>query len=271
MGIKAGDLILRIVDVAQNIDKETVGLTLPEIVALIRGPKNSEVKLTIQREGTKDPFDVTLKRETIVVKSVENKFVDKNGKKFAVISLSRFGERTYQEWQEAVDQIKAEEAKSSNFGGVIFDLRNNPGGFLQGSVFIASEFLQSGVIVQQDKGAIGKDSFSVNRKGSLLKEPLVVLVNKGSASAAEIVAGALKETKRAKLVGEKTFGKGTVQEAEDLPGGAGLHVTVAKWLLPSGKNIDKEGVLPDFEVKMDEKDLKKDPQLDKAIQILLGM
>lgn len=150
------------------------------------------------------------------------------------------------------------------------DLRNNPGGFLQGSVFIGSEFLDSGVIVQQDSGVNGKEIYQVDRKGSLLTDPLVVLINNGSASASEIVAGALQDTKRAKIVGEKSFGKGTVQEAEDLAGGAGLHITVSRWLLPSGRSIDKEGITPDIEVKVpeEEKDDTKDLQLQKAIETL---
>jgi len=270
-GLKAGDIILRIVDEEQKVDKDTTGISLPEAVKLIRGPKGSKVKLTIQREGIEKPFEVVLKRETIVVKSVEVKFDEKNGKKIAILKLSRFGERTDQEWEEAVDLINAKcnpPAGGAKCAGVILDLRNNPGGFLQGSVFIGSEFLVKGVIVQQDKGTDGKEIYEVNRSGKLLKEDLVVLVNGGSASASEIVAGALQETKRARLVGEKTFGKGTVQEAEDLPGGAGLHVTVARWLLPSGKSIDKEGVKPDVEVKNDEENPTEDLQLQKAIELL---
>lgn len=276
-GIKTGDVIVKIVDEAKNIEKETVSITLPEAVRLIRGPKGSLVKLTIQREGTEKPFEVALKRDTVVVKSVEVKYEEKDGKKIAILKLSRFGERTYEEWQEAVDEIKRqEEGSKDHLMGVIFDLRNNPGGFLQGAVFIGSEFLPSGVVVQQDRGVNGKESYSVDRKGKLWKEPLVVLINGGSASASEIVAGALQEAKRAQLVGEKTFGKGTVQEAEDFPGGGGLHVTVARWLLPSGKSIDKEGVKPDFEVKIEGKDVNatdsaqaKDPQLEKAIELLM--
>ena len=267
-GVKAGDLILRIVDESKKIDKDTSGLSLPEAVSLIRGPKGSEVKLTFQREGVKEPFEVSLKRETIVVKSVELKWVEKNNKKVAVLKLSRFGERTAQEWEEAVREIQNAKIKNQNYKGVVLDVRNNPGGFLTGSVFIASEFLEDGVVVQQDKGTDGKETYSVNRKGSLLDDPMIVLVNGGSASASEIVAGALQEKNRAKLVGEKTFGKGTIQEAQDLSGGAGLHITIARWLLPSGKSVDKEGIKPDFEIKTDEKDQTKDPQLDKAIELL---
>jgi len=267
--LKAGDLILRIVDEKKKLDRETIGISLPQAVKDIRGPRGSVVKLTIARNGIEEPFEVALKRETIVVKSVEAKFEEKDGQKVAILRLSRFGERTYQEWQEAVEEIK-QAAKVKNFAGVILDLRNNPGGFLQGAVFVGSEFLSSGVIVQQDQGADGKETYSVNRQGELLREPLVVLINGGSASASEIVAGALQERKRAKLVGETSFGKGTIQEAEDLAEGAGLHITVARWLLPSGKSVDKEGVIPDLVVKMDENNETKDPQLEKAIALLTG-
>lgn len=269
MGVKAGDIITKIVDEGKKLEKDTTGVSLPEAVTLIRGPKGTNVKLTFEREGVKEPIVIELPRETIVVKSVELKFVEKDGKKVAHLKLTRFGERTGNEWEETIKQITNYKIQNTNFSGVILDVRNNPGGFLSGSVFIASEFLSKGVVVQQDNGnGDGKETYSVNRQGSLLNVPLVILVNKGSASASEIVAGALQELKRGKLVGENTFGKGTIQEAQDLSGGAGLHITIARWLLPSGKSIDKEGVKPDYEVKMDEKDETKDPQLDKAIELL---
>lgn len=269
-GLKSGDVITRIVDQPNNVDKETLGIALPEAVRLIRGKRGTSVTLSIFREGKDKIFDVTLKRDTIVVKSVEVSFVENNNKKVAVLKLSRFGERTYEEWEDAVAQIKDQRSKIKNYGGIVLDLRNNPGGFLQGSVFIGSEFLESGVIVQQDSGVNGKEIYQVDRKGSLITDPLVVLINSGSASASEIVAGALQDTKRAKIVGEKSFGKGTVQEAEDFAGGAGLHITVSRWLLPSGKSIDKEGITPDIEVKVpeEEKDDTKDLQLQKAIETL---
>ena len=268
-GLKSGDVILKIVDVAQKVNKDTAGMALQDAVDLIRGAKGTSVTLTIGREGLNKPFDVNLKRETIVVKSVNVKFVEKEGKEVAILTLSRFGDRTDDEWAEAVKTIKAEEAKKPNFSGVILNLRNNPGGYLDGAVFIGSEFLSSGPVVLQDRGADGKETYSVNRQGQLLREPLIVLINGGSASASEIVAGALQEAKRAKLVGEKSFGKGTVQEAQDLEGGAGLHVTVARWLTPSGKSIDKEGIKPGFEVKPEEKDQTKDLQMQKAIDLLM--
>jgi carboxyl-terminal processing protease len=156
--------------------------------------------------------------------------------------------------------------------GVILDVRNNPGGYLSGSVFIASEFLAKGVIVKQETSDGKTETFSVDpkeKKGKLLSVPLVVLVNEGSASASEIVAGALQHYGRAKVVGQKTFGKGTIQEAQDIGSeGSGLHVTTARWLLPGGENVDKKGILPDVEVAMDEKDTEHDLQLEKAIELL---
>jgi len=263
-GIESGDLILRIKDEEKKVDKETAGMNLSEVVSLIRGPQGSKVKLTMFREG-KGEFEVDLIRQKIVVKSVEISFKDN----IAYLKLLRFGERTYQEWNEAVDQILDFKVKNPDFKGIVLDLRNNPGGFLDGAVFIASEFLKDGVVVKQEKSQ-GREveSFSVNRKGRLLSDPLVVLINQGSASASEIVAGSLREHGRARLIGEKTFGKGTIQEAEEFSGGSGLHITVARWLLPSGGNIDKEGIKPDYEVKMDEKDQTKDPQFEKALEIL---
>lgn len=262
-GVKAGDLILKI------DDKDTTDITLPEAVNLIRGPKGTKVKLTLYREGDKDNFVVELVREEIIVPTVEMDLLSRpcgvSPCQYAFLKLLRFGDRTNSEWEAAVSQIVA---TKPGVAGIILDLRNNPGGYLMGSVFIASEFLESGVVVQQ-QGASKTETFSVNRKGRLLKHPLVVLVNKGTASASEILAGALQEKGRGKVVGEKTFGKGTVQEAEDLPGGAGLHITTARWLLPSGKSIDKVGVKPDNEIADDPKTADIDEQLEKAIEILL--
>jgi len=275
-GVKAGDLIVKIKDEQKGIDKETGGMSLPEAVSLIRGKKGTAVVLILAREGVKEPFEVEIVRGTIIVKSVEVEI--KNVKcqmsnvkcqQVAHLKLLRFGERTNQEWEEAVYKIQDTRYKIQDFKGVILDLRNNPGGFLNGAVWIASEFLDKGVVVQQDGGENGVETFSVNRQGKLTDIPLVVLVNEGSASASEIVVGALKYHGRAKLVGEKTFGKGTIQEAQDLEGGAGLHITIARWLLPDGSSVDKEGIKPDFEVKMDEKDSTKDSQLEKAVEVLI--
>lgn len=266
MGVKAGDLILKI------DDKETGGMTLPEAVRLIRGPKGTQVKLTLLHKDGKEPYEAVITRDTIIVPSVEVEFkesaecrVQSTKCVVAHLKLMRFGDRTSEEWNKAVSLIIDHQPSVI---GIILDLRNNPGGYLSGSVFIASEFLPSGIVVQQEHADGTKETFSVNRQGRLTTQPLVVLINGGSASASEIVAGALKDYKRAKIVGEKSFGKGTIQEAQDLPGGSGLHITTARWLLPKGESVDKEGVKPDFEVK-DDSGTEKDEQLEKAIEILV--
>lgn len=265
-GIKPQDIIAKIED------KDTGGISLPEAVKLIRGPKGSEVTLTIFREGEEDTREFKLTRDTIIVKSVSFKEEQtKSGKKVAILKLSRFGERTQDEWNEAVSQVLSEATQS-----LILDVRNNPGGFLDGAVFIASEFLADGEVVLQENYQGQKTSYKVNRQGKLLKLPMVVIINKGSASASEIVAGALQDRKRAKLVGEKSFGKGTIQEAEDLPGGTGIHITTARWLTPNGRWVnDKEGLEPDVIVEMpkdsgdeDKEGEKKDAQLEKALELL---
>lgn len=265
-GVKAGDLILHIKDEKKGIDEDTGGINLPDAVSKIRGPVGDPVILTFYTPGSKDKRDVTLVRANIQVPSVELKFVnesgveDKNGK-YAHLSVSKFGERTIEEWQESVTKILA-----ANPDGIILDLRNNPGGYLQRAIDLASEFIPDGVVVKQ-QGKSNTEVFTVNRKGRLVGKEVVILVNKGSASASEILAGALKDRVGSKLVGEKTFGKGTVQDAIELPGGAGLHVTIAKWLLPNGSNIHKEGIAPDVEVMLDE-DPARDEQLIKAIEVL---
>jgi carboxyl-terminal processing protease len=162
-----------------------------------------------------------------------------------------------------------DEILSENPRGLVLDLRNNPGGFLESAVFIASEFLEGGNVVLQETSNGQRSEFPVAREGRLTKIPMIVLVNKGSASASEIVAGALQDRKRARLVGEKSFGKGTIQEAQDLTGGTGIHITVAKWLTPSGQWVnDTQGLEPDVKIEMDKEDSTLDPQLDKAIELL---
>ncbi len=264
-GIKAGDLILHIKDEAKDLDKDTNGMNLLDAVDYIRGRKGTSVTLTIFREKDGQPKDYALVRDTINVPSVELTWVGKD-KSIAQLKVNRFGDKTLDEWNKAVSEVITKAGR-----GVILDLRNNPGGYLQRAIDLGSEFIADGVIVQQ-QGKDSTESFPVDRRGRLYGMPLVVLVNRGSASAAEILAGALSERLGAKLVGEKTFGKGTVQEVLDLPGGAGVHITIAKWNLPSGKNIHKDGITPDVEVEYiaDEKNPLKDNQLDKAIEVLTG-
>lgn len=264
-GVKAGDLIFHIKDEKKGIDEDTKGITLPDAVSKIRGPVGQPVTLSIYTPGDKDTRQVTLVRSNIQVPSVELDFVNYEGKKdsagkIAHLRVSKFGERTLQEWGEAIEKIKARKTD-----GIVLDLRNNPGGYLQRAIDLASDFIPDGVVVKQ-QGRDDTEVFTVNHRGKLLGVNMVVLVNKGSASASEILAGALKDRLGTKLVGEKTFGKGTVQDAMELPGGAGLHVTIAKWLLPNGANIHKEGITPDVEVVLDNSG--NDNQLVKAIEVL---
>jgi carboxyl-terminal processing protease len=267
-GVKAGDLILRIKDNAKEIDVDTLEMSLPEAVKHIRGTKGTPVTLTIFHEGASETEDITIVRDTIVIKSVELEWVGDN-KNVAHVRLTRFGGRTESEWSEAVGLIK----DNNNAQGVVLDLRNNPGGYLQGAVQYGSEFLERGlVVVQQEDSKGGVESYSVSKKGKLLKMPLVVLVNKGSASSSEILAGALRDHDRAKIVGEKSFGKGTIQEALDMGQGAGLHVTTAKWLLPKGDWVNQtEGITPEVEIVNDPETEDIDEQLEKAVNLVLNI
>ena len=201
-------------------------------------------------------------RDSIFVKSVVWNL--KNN--VAVLKLSQFGDESNAEWDKAVSEIVN---SRPSVRGVVLDLRNNPGGYLNGSVYIASEFLKSGTVVIQE-GLGQKQTYNVDRVGKLTDVPMVILINRGSASASEIVAGAMQDHRRAKLVGETSFGKGTIQDAEDLDSGAGLHVTVAKWLTPNGRWINSTGLTPDFKVEMNNSNLNSDPQLEKAVEILTG-
>jgi len=271
-GVRAGDLILKIIDKEKKVDKDTAGISLEEAVNLIRGKVGTEVTLKLYREGKKETFEVTLKRDNIVVPSMEMEWVEKGGKKVAWVKLYKFSEQIYKDWPETVDKINAEKIKlGGQYGGIVLDLRNNPGGFLQASVLVASDFLSEGVVVTQKASDGSEEVYKVDSsRRKLLSDKLVVLVNDGSASASEILAGALKEYKRAKLVGVKTFGKGTVQQPENFADGSGIHITIAKWLLPNGVNIHGVGVEPEVEEKWNpENKEKQDNQLDKAVEVLL--
>jgi carboxyl-terminal processing protease len=279
MGVKAGDLILKIKDEAKNVNKDTSGMSLTEAVSLIRGKKGTPVTLTFYREG-KGQFTLTIIRDTIVVPSVEVVYGNENAKgwektdsgKVAWLKVRQFGDRTQPEWDSAVSSIIS---KRDQLKGIVLDLRNNPGGYLDAAVSLASEFIPEGKIVEQ-KGRIESKVYEVNKRGRLLGEPLVVLINGGSASASEILAGALRDRLGIELVGEQSFGKGTVQDAIDLPGKAGLHVTIAKWLLPSGDWIHEEGLKPDVKVTLPDTNAASqsaglvDTQLSTAVGVLNG-
>lgn len=283
-GLKPGDWIMKV------DGKDTVDWTLPEAVSKIRGEKGTKVNLTILHKDASTAAEIAVMRDEIKVASVELETKNINAQctgdkncsvtkidcsdcdSVLYLKLSRFGDDTNMEWSKAVDQIKLHINKDAGkkIKGLVFDLRNNPGGYLSGSVFIASEFLSDGTVVMQESSDGNRQTYTVNRKGELYTIPLVVLINKGSASASEIVAGALHDRGRAKLIGETTFGKGSIQEAQELPGGAGVHITTAKWLLPSGKWINGTGIDPDYKVSQDESNPDLDLQAEKAIELLIN-
>lgn len=257
-GVRAKDLILKI------NDKETFDLTLPEAVDLIRGPKGTKIKLVLLHEGEEKSYEKEIERAQINVKSVEVEYREgKRKQQVAVIKVSRFGEKTDSEWDAAVDEVIAKKASS-----VVVDMRNNPGGLLTSAIHLASDFTK-GTIVKQESADGSVSSLGVDHPGKLLKIPVVVLINGGSASASEIFAGAIKDNKRGKVVGEKSFGKGTVQDVVPFAGGSSLHVTIAKWLTPKGDSIHGVGITPDIiiEEKTDD-DRESDIQLEKALEII---
>ncbi len=263
-GVKAGDLILHVKDESKKLDSDTTGWSLDEAVNHIRGAKGTKVTLTLfRKDNGQQPFEVSIERGEIVVPSVELEFVEHQGKRVAHLRLSQFGERTNAEWDKAVTEIANQR---TSIAGVVLDLRNNPGGFFDGAIYTASEFISSGTIVSQ-KGKASSQDFPAKGKGRLTDIPVEVLVNKGSASSSEILAGALKDRKGAKLIGEKTFGKGTVQDRLELSNGGGLHVTIARFLLPKGEWIHDTGIPVDIEVQ-DNADTPEDEVLNKAIETL---
>lgn len=262
-GVQAGDLIINVKDEAKDIDEDSSKWSLNKAVDVIRGPKGSPVTLTLLREGVEAPFDVTIKRGEIVVKSVTLEFIEYAGKRVAHLKISRFGERTDAEWNDAVKEIVAQK---NLVDGIILDMRNNPGGFFDGAINIASDFIENGTVVSQKDRLFNQD-FDAKGRARLAGIPVEVLVNKGSASASEIVAGALRDQLGAKLVGTKTFGKGTVQDRRLLSNGAAIHITVARWMLPGGDWIHEEGIPVDVEIEYNP-EVEEDVQLNKAIEVL---
>lgn len=277
-GLKAGDVILQV------NGQSTAGWDISKTVGTIRGPKGTKVELVIQHTSSSETTKVSIQRDIITVKSVDGwikqvkdisnisdnlKNSPNSTDKIFYMRLAEFGDKTNQDFVNLINKL-TNNGKSSDYKGIILDLRDNPGGYLTDAQFIAGEFLpQNTPVVIQDDGTGNKQTLYVNRQGSLLTPPLVVLINGGSASASEIVSGAMRDNNRAKLIGDKSFGKGTVQEALDLGNGAGLHVTIAKWLTPNGIWVHGVGLKPDIAVALNPQDPTHDTQLEKAIDTLL--
>ncbi|OGD38172.1 hypothetical protein A2907_01970 [Candidatus Azambacteria bacterium RIFCSPLOWO2_01_FULL_37_9] len=258
-GLRAGDKILKIGDVI------TIDMSVEEAVSLIRGPKGTEVILTITRDGFEKAREIRIIRGTIKIPIVE--FEMKGS--VAYVALYHFTANSSLELKNALRNALNDGAK-----GMILDLRNNPGGYLDVSIDIASIFLPIGeTVVIEDFGNGKRDEYKSYGPGVLKDFPMVVLINEGSASASEILAGALRDVRGVQLIGQKTFGKGSVQELKDLDLGASLKVTIAKWLTPGGYSISEGGLKPDIEIEMTDEDFneKRDPQLDKAMEIVKNM
>ncbi|MBM4126682.1 MAG: S41 family peptidase [Nitrospira sp.] len=235
-GIKAGDFIVKV------NDETTKDLTLMDAVQKMRGPKGSKVNLTIQRDGTPDPLVFTLVRDTIKIESVKSKMIDNLG----YVRLTQFQEATGRDLAKAIKQFREQKAQ-----GAIIDLRNNPGGLLTAAVDVSEQFLPSGKLVVYTKSRDGKeDEWFAKSKDQMEDLPVIVLVNEGSASASEIVAGALQDWGRAVIVGTTSFGKGSVQTILALGDGSGLRLTTAKYYTPKGRTIQSTGITPDIVVKL---------------------
>jgi carboxyl-terminal processing protease len=250
-------------DVIVSIDgKDTNGLSVDEAVQKIRGEVNTDVKLIVIRNG-QERLEFNITRQEITIPSVDSKIVDNN---IGYIRISRFGEDT-----ASLVNAAAKDFKTKNVRGIILDLRNDPGGYLNAAVSVSNEWLKDGqTILQEKRGGQVTQTFKAQGNGQLNGIPTIVLINDGSASASEITAGALQDNKVAKVVGVKSFGKGSVQEFDKLSGGDVLKVTIARWYTPNGKNIDKAGIEPDIQQDISSTDAKNsvDSQLNKAITLI---
>ncbi len=267
-GILAGDKILKINGTS------TQGLAAEEAVSIIRGKVGTKVTITISSGSENKIRDIIITRETIKVPTVVWKMINQNGKNFAYIQAYEFNENINSQFKKAVDEIEKSNPKAD---GIILDLRNNPGGLLDSAINLAGYFVEKGQpVVSEVFGDGTKNQFTSDGNAILAKYKTVILVNGGSASASEILAGALHDDLHLKLIGEKTFGKGVVQELVNLDAGASLKVTVAQWFTPAGINIQLKGIEPDIKVELtdDQKkniifgDLSVDPQLQKALDTL---
>ncbi len=254
-GIRAGDKIFKI-----NGDLATE-ISVDEAVRKIRGPKGTKVMLTIVRNGEEKTQDIEIMRDKIEIKSV---VYEKKENGVAYLKINKFSEDTHKEFNREVTKIIADGSRA-----VVLDLRNNPGGYLNVAVEIASKFVDKGeVVVWEQKRDGSKNSYKAMGGNVLSEMPMIVLLNEGSASASEILAGALRDIQGVRIIGKKSFGKGSVQQISLLDGGSSLKVTVAKWLTPKEESIHEKGLSPDVEVEISSEDLEqgRDPQLEKALE-----
>lgn len=258
-GLKSGDILVKI------NGQDATNMTTDEAISLIRGPKGTDVTLTIAREGWNSVKDFKITRETITIPSI--KWSLKNNDTVAYIKIFQFYESLPSDFKTTALNILQSPAKK-----IVLDLRDNPGGYLQVAQDVAGWFIKSGQTVTIEDFGQGKtkQTYKAEGNGELADYPIIILINQGSASASEILAGALRDNRNVKLIGNKSFGKGSVQEVVNLRGGSFLKVTIAKWLTPKGSLISEIGLTPDIKIDITDQDIrqKKDPQLDKALEII---
>ena len=257
-GLLPGDVVL-------EVDGQPLaGMDILEAISLIRGPQGTVVRLLIQRQGVAEPFLVPLTRDEVELVTVESELLEGG---IAYVRLREFNAIAHKRLREALKEL----VDDGQATGLILDLRGNPGGFLQMAVDVASEFLPRGelILVEHQRDEDPKE-YRVRRAGLALKVPLVVLVDQSSASASEIVAGAIRDNDRGALIGQRTYGKGSVQNTHDLQDGSSLRVTIARWLLPAGDHLDGEGIAPDIEIEATAEQMAagQDVQRERAVQYL---
>jgi carboxyl-terminal processing protease len=258
-GLEPGDQVIAI------DGEDMTGVPPQAVIRRVMGPEGTTVLLTIRREGAAEPFDVQVTRGKINVPSVESRELEQG---VAYIGMASFGDQTVAGLRRALQDRLADEPK-----GLILDLRGNGGGYLAAAVDVASEFIDEGVILTERFGDSHEEVYRANGDGLAVDLPLVILIDGGSASASEIVAGAVQDHGRGWLVGQPSFGKGSVQNGHPLNDQSGaVRVTIARWYTPDGRSIEEEGLLPDVAVEITQDDITagRDPQLDKAIELLLG-
>jgi carboxyl-terminal processing protease len=258
-GLKKGDILIGVND--QDITPE---MSTEDVIAMIRGEIGTEVVLVVKREGVESPIEITVTRAVIETPSATWTILEQ-APTIGYVQLTSFTERSNEELNQAFEELADQGAEA-----YILDLRNNGGGLLETAINVASQFLRDGIVMTEDRQNEGERVYEVRPGGKVLDQPLVLLVNGGTASASEIVAGALQDYQRSPLIGEKTFGKGSVQLIYELSDHSRLHVTVAKWFTPNGHRIDQVGLSPDIEVLITEEDRAagRDPQLERAISFL---
>lgn len=258
-GLLPGDKILKVDGV------ETNEISVDEAVNLIRGPKGTEVKLTVIREGWDEPRDIFIARDVIELPSLEWELIDGD---IAHIKFYHFSRNADSEFKKMALDILGSSTK-----GIILDMRGNPGGYLEVARQIGGWFMEKGEVFVIEDSITGQKEDLISGTGRLSQYPMVVLVNEGSASASEILAGALRDNRGIQLIGKTSFGKGSIQSLERLSDGSSIKVTIARWLTPKGETISDKGLTPDIDVERTVEDYEddRDPQLDKAIEVIRGM